>query len=450
MFNLINLHMKKILSLFLFLLLFVSYSYAKKDPAYSQQMVERRALQTFFSNTKEQQLATAHWDYVPGLVANGVLKAWQQYPEKTEYYDVVKRYADHCLQGADTVQVGKSNIDDLAAGKIFFILYEEEMKKGNTVDAQRYKNCVTFLRNKLKYDHSRIQEGNPGAGGFFHKAIYPNQMWLDGLYMGPALYAQYQSEFGEEAGHEDNMQSWSDIALQFKIIHQYTYDPVKQLNYHGWSATPDDKNSFWAKKEDPFLGCSPEFWGRGMGWYFAALVDVLDWMPKNHPDYQQLVKIVNDVAQGLKRWQDKSTGCWFQLLQYNASKKGDGVGDKSLDGSKFYNQCNNPDYLESSASSMFTYAFYKGVRIGVLDKKTYLPVANKAYKGLIRQFIREGKDGNLEIIQSCASAGLGPAKNQSRTGTANYYLCGEDIAVTKNEGKAIGPFIMASLEHEIK
>ena len=418
---------------------------------YSQKAVESLALKTFLSNKKEQQLATAQWDYVPGLVAISVLKAWQQYPGKTEYYDVVKQYADHCLQGTDTVKVGESNIDDLAAGKIFSVLYWEEIKKGNVSDATRYKNCASYLRNKLKYNHTRIDANKPGGGGFFHKAQYPNQMWLDGLYMGPAMYAEWQYNFGEELGLEDNTDSWSDIALQFKTINQYTYDTQKGLNYHAWSATPIDANSFWARKSEPYLGCSPEFWGRGMGWFFAALVDVLDMMPKSHSDYQALKKIVNQVAAGLAKYQDSESGCWYQLLQYDASKKGVGLGDKMIDSKgieKDYNQCDNPNYLESSASGMFTYAYLKGVRIGVLDAKTYKPLAEKAYLGLLKQFIVKKTNGDISIIQSCASAGLGPASDLSRTGTANYYLCGKDVAITQNEGKAIGPFIMASLEYE--
>lgn len=419
----------------------------RSSAAYSQKMVENRAMKTFNTNRNEQQLAKAHWDYVPGLVAYSVLKAWEQYPEKTEYYNLVKAYADHCLKGGDTVHVKESNIDDLAAGKILFTLAREEQKKGNTADAQRYKNCATFLRNKLKFQHSRIDASKPGAGGFFHKGIYPNQMWLDGLYMGPALYAGWQDNYGSQEGEAANRESWSDIALQFKTIHQYTYDQAKQLNYHAWSADPGDENSFWAKKSAPYTGTSPEFWARGMGWYFAALVDVLEVMPKEHADYKELTRIVGQVAAGLAKYQDKS-GSWYQLLQYDDSKRADGVGDTVA--GKVYNKCDQANYLESSASSMFTYAYLKGIRIGVLDANLYNPVAERAYKGLLKNFIREGNASEIHIIQSCASAGLGPLKDISRTGTANYYLCGKDVTVTQDEGKAIGPFILASLEYERK
>ena len=299
-------------NIFSILFVFVFTSCVHKEQVetlYSQQMVERRALKTFLSNKSEQRLSTAKWDYVPGLVANSVLKAWQQYPEKIEYYQTVKAYADFCLQGADTLFVEKNNIDDLAAGKIFFALYQHELEQGNTADAMRYKNCADFLRNKLKYDHERIPTSKPGSGGFIHKAIYKNQMWLDGLYMGAAFYAQWQHYFGEELGEKDNFESWTDITNQFKIIHHFTFDNVKELNYHGWSAEPNNPNSFWANQKDPYIGCSPEFWGRGMGWYFAALVDVLEFIPVTHQGYAELVQITHDVAQGLVKYQDENTGC---------------------------------------------------------------------------------------------------------------------------------------------
>ena len=427
--------------------LFFSSCHSEKKPPYSQRMVESRALYKFFSGSREYPLATANWSYVPGLVANSVLKTWKQYPEKTEYYQVVKSYADANLLEGDSVKIEPSNIDDLAAGKIFMTLYRTEMEKGNETDAMRYKRAATFLRNKLKYHHTRVNDTMPGAGRFIHKAIYPGQLWLDGLYMGPAFYAEWQYYFGDEEGYDANMESWTDIALQFEVMHQYSWNSQKQLNYHAWASDPDDPNAFWAKKEEPYRGCSSEFWGRGVGWYFAAMVDVLEWMPAHHPNRARLEEITHQVADGLAKRQDSHSGCWFQLLLYDASKCADGMGDTIDD--NVYNQCDKYNYLESSASSMFTYAYLKGIRLKILDKATYLPVARKAYQGLINTFIREGEEGDIEIIQSCLSAGLGPARDKSRTGTINYYLCGKDTKITQNEGKAVGPFIMASLEAEL-
>ena len=447
--------MKKILLAVLIAAAATACSSAPEAEKWSQKMIGSHGLGDFYCNRHHQEaLGQTGWDYVGGLVANSVLKAWQMYPEKTEYYDAVKSYADRNISADGTMIVrsngtsalGPSNIDDLAAGKIFFALYEEELKKGNAVDAERYKNAAALIRNTLKYNHSRIAEGLPGAGGFFHKAVYPNQMWLDGLYMGPAVYAQWQATFGAENPAE-NTESWSDIAHQFKTLHQYTYDTEKGLNYHAWSAEPTDSNSFWANQEAPYLGCSKEFWGRGMGWYFAALVDVLELMPKDHPDYPALQANCNQIAAGLKRWQDDASGVWYQLLQHDASTVADGIGD-TVNGETF-NAGTLPNYLEASASCMFTYAYLKGIRLDLLDKAVYQPVADKAFQGLLDTFIRSREDGKIDIIQSCASAGLGPARNPGRTGTTNYYIMGRDVTIVENEGKAIGTFIMASLEKEM-
>lgn len=424
------------------------------EPTYAQRMVESHGLGDFYCNRHYQDsLSHTGWDYVSGLVAGAVLKAWEQYPDKQCYYDAVKAFADFSLNEDGTFisntkggnALRPSNIDDLPAGNIYFTLYRTELQKGNTVDANRYKTAATVIRNKLKFDHSRIAPGLPGEGGFFHKAVYPNQMWLDGLYMGSPIYAQWQYNFGigDEA---DDEASWSDIAHQFKTIHHYTYNPDVQLNYHAWSATPEDPNSFWAQQEGEYKGCSPEFWGRGMGWYFAALVDVLEFMPKEHADYDAVVKILNEVAAGLARWQDEESGVWYQLLQHDATVKADNVGD-TVEGETF-NIGEQPNYLEASASCIFTYAYLKGIRLGLLDAATYTPVAEKAYAGCVKEFIREREDGLLDIVQSCASAGLGPAKDHSRTGTVNYYLAGKDVGLAQNEGKAVGTFILASLEWE--
>ena len=444
----------KALKLFALLLAvaMASCTCAPQPKPYSKQMVEAHGLGDFYCNRHYQDsLCRTGWDYVSGLVAGAVLKTWELYPEEQAYYDAVKAFADFSLneEGNEITTIkGKnalrpSNIDDLAAGNIYFTLYRTELEKGNTKDAERYKAAATLIRNKLKYEHSRIPEGMPGEGGFYHKAVYPMQMWLDGLYMGSPVYAMWQNAFGAE--DEENTASWDDIALQFKTIHHYTYDAEKQLNYHGWAADPTDENAFWARKEGPFKGCSPEFWARGMGWYFAALVDVLEQMPESHPDYATLTAIYNEVAAGLARWQDEATGVWYQLLQYDATVAADGIGDKV--GDEVYNVGSQANYLEASASAIFTYAYLKGLRLGLLDETTYGPVAEKAYAGLLAQFITE-QEGKMAVVQTCASAGLGPKKDPSRTGTINYYLAGKDVIITQNEGKAVGTFILASVEYE--
>lgn len=366
---------------------------------------------------------TAGWDYVPGLVAKAIVKAWEQYsnrPWSEVYFTGIQEYADEVK-----MHLGESNIDDLNAAKIFFELYRGASAKGQTDKANRYKKDVTYTRDLLKYKHRRIEAPLPGAGGFWHKLQYVNQMWLDGLYMGPALYAEWQGNFGAP----DDMESWNDIARQFDTIFHHTWDPVKRLNYHAWSAEPLNKaSSFWA---DPVTGRSMEFWGRGVGWFFAALVDVLEYMPEHHPARPRLMQYAEKVADGLKARRDKKSGCWYQLLQYDNSYTGQ--------------PCNIPNYLESSASAMFIYSYLKGVRLGVLKSSKYKKMAIQSYKGFIATFVVEEAGGTIKLIGSCESAGL----SGSRKGDANYYLCGSDVAIHNDtEGKVLGPFIMASLEYE--
>lgn len=404
----------------------------RPDSLYSKWIIDSR-MGDFRNKAKDNHFLTptttrnVEWDYVPGLVAKAVIMAWEQYKDEAwsaHYFTGIQDYADNV-----TIKLGESNIDDLNAGKIFFELYRGAIEKGETAKAATYKQKATLCRNTLKNNHRRITAPLPGAGGFWHKKQYVNQMWLDGLYMGPALYAEWQGNFGLEAGEEDNTESWDDIALQFDTIFHYTWDAGKKLNYHAWTAEPQNSASkYWA---DPITGRSQEFWGRGVGWFFAALVDVLEYMPSDHSAYQRLVNYTNLIADGLKDRQDAASGCWYQLLQYDNTKKG--------------TSCNIANYLESSASSMFTYAYLKGIRLGILDKENYEAVAEKAYKGLIEKFVVEEAGGKIKLIQSCESAGL----SSTRKGDADYYLCGNDVGIHDNtEGKVLGPFIMASLEYE--
>lgn len=421
-----------LLLVFLLCVLSVNAADYKPDSLYSKWAIDSR-MGDFRNKSMNNHFLTAttsrnvDWDYVPGLVARAIVMAWEQYqraPWSESYFRGIQDYADHI-----EMKLGESNIDDLNAGKIFFELYRGALARGEKNKAEEYKQKATICRNTLKEKHTRIASPLPGAGGFWHKKQYVNQMWLDGLYMGPALYAEWQGSFGKELGKKDNFNSWSDIALQFDTIFKYTWDPVKKLNYHAWSAEPLNKaSSYWA---DPETGHSQEFWGRGEGWFFAALVDVLGNMPRNHPARARLIRYLNLVADGLKARQDPVSGCWYQLLQYDGSKTG--------------TNCGVHNYLESSASSIFTYAYLKGVRLGVLSKKIYLPVAEKAYKGLINKFVVEEPNGKIKLIQSCESAGL----SGSRKGDADYYLCGSDVVINDDtEGKVLGPFIMASLEYE--
>lgn len=402
------------------LYLMVSLSVSAQAGRYSYEMIRSHGKE--WSHDKK-------WDYVSGLVAKTILKYCDQYPGdglSEDAYAWCKVYADNAIsEYGDFYSFKKGSLDNIASGKVLLDIYAHETAVA-PANGDRYKLAADYLYRYLRYEYTRIKLAD-GKDGFIHKDSYPYQMWLDGLYMGAAFYAEYQATFAP-----DDMEAWSDIALQFTTIHSHTYDTEKGLCYHGWSAKPADANSFWARRSDPFKGCSAEFWGRGMGWYAAALVDVLELMPTSHPGYGDLTQIFADVAAGICRWQDEESGVWYQLLQYDDT---------------FVSRRGHHNYLEASASCMFTYALFKGLRLGLLDEATYRPVALKAYEGVLDTFITEDAVG-VDIHHICRSAGLGPAYNTERDGSADYYLDGSDVNIVSNEGKGIGSFIMASLEYE--
>ena len=362
--------------------------------------------------------AQVTWDYPNGLFVESVLKVYALYGGSS-YYNYALNYAKATVN-ATTGKIGTKykftdyTLDNINPGMFLLDIY-------NRTGSDQYKIALDTLKKQLQR-HPRTSEG-----GFWHKNSYPNQMWLDGIYMASRFYAAYEKQF-------DSGLSYDDVAKQFTLIHSHTYDSNYQLNYHAWSATPTEANSFWAKQSDPFKGCSPEFWARGMGWYAAALVDVLEILPVDYAKRQDLITILNQVMAGIKRWQDPVSGCWYQLLRYDNTLVSNGTHN----------------YLEASASSMFTYAILKAVRLGLISKADYQTVGTKAYQGLITNFITEDTSGNLSINQICSSAGVGPASNPTRDGSINYYLNGSDAGlIVSNDLKGVGPFILASVEFEM-
>ncbi len=235
-------------------------------------------------------------------------------------------------------------------------------------------------------------------------------MWLDGLYMGTPFLAQYASEMKEAA-------IYNDVVNQFVTVHNHTYNPKVGLNYHGWDESKQQK---WA---DPVTGCSPNFWGRAMGWYAMALVDVLDYLPLDYPSRPKLLEILNQVAGGIKKYQDSATGLWYQVLD-QGNREG--------------------NYLEATCSSMFTYSLLKASRIGYISKD-YQSVAIKAYNGILDNFIQDNGDGTISLTKCCSVAGLGG--NPYRDGSYQYYI---KEPVLSDDPKGVGPFIMASIEFNIK
>lgn len=334
------------------------------------------------------------WDYKTGLVLTGFQRLYVA-TQKSIYSDYIKKYSETVIDSFGNilnVTEEDHNIDMINSGKILFDLYTE------TKD-ERYLKAIHNLGKKLKV-HPRTQ-----SGGFWHKAIYPNQMWLDGLYMGAPFYARYTAEY-------QNGENLNDVAKQFEEIQKHTFDSKTGLFFHAWD---ESKKMGWANS---ITGTSPNFWSRAIGWYVMALVDVLDYFPKDHPKRPELIKFLNQAAQSIVKYQDK-TGLWYQVTD-QGNRKG--------------------NYLESSGSCMFTFAFAKGAKKGYLPVK-YKKIAEKSFDAILKNFIKIDADGEVHITQVCGSAGLGG--NPYRDGSYEYYIS-EKIKTDNSHGT--GPFIMAALE----
>ncbi|MBN1951388.1 MAG: glycoside hydrolase family 88 protein [Bacteroidales bacterium] len=339
-----------------------------------------------------------HWSYTHGLVAYAMLQL-EEHTGNEEYFKYAKTYADELIDEQGTIKTYKKsdyNIDKINSGKILFTFFE---KTGD----QRYKTAMNMLRQQLK-EHPRT-----AIGGFWHKKRYPHQMWLDGVYMAGPFYARYAKDF-------DEPESFDEITAWYINVEKLTRDPETGLLYHGWD---ESNEQAWANEE---TGCSPNFWGRGMGWYAMALVDLLDYLPEDHPDYAKIVAIVDRLAKAIVNFQDENTGAWYQVVN-----QGDREGN----------------YLEGSASAMFSYFLLKAINKSYIDKGLYEKAAKKAFEGLVMYLTKTEADGTLVISPVCAVAGLGG--DPYRDGSYEYYI---NEAKRDNDAKAVGPFILAAIQYE--
>ena len=337
------------------------------------------------------------WGYTHGLVVKSMLEEWKHTGDSV-YYEYAKIYADSLIDADGHIKTMKYlsfNIDNVNGGKILFDLYAQ------TGD-ERYKIAMDTLRKQM------AEQPRTSEGGFWHKLRYPHQMWLDGIYMGAPFYAEY-------AFRNNLPQDYADVINQFVTCARHTYDPKNGLYRHACDVSRTQR---WA---DPVTGQSKHTWGRAMGWYAMALVDVLEFIPQHEAGRDSLLDILNNVAVQVKKLQDPKTGGWYQVM--------DRSGDKG-------------NYVESSCSAMFIYSLFKAVRLGYIDK-SYLDVALKGYKGFLDNFIEVDKNGLVTITKACAVAGLGG--KVYRSGDYDYYI---NETIRNNDPKAVGPFIMASLEYE--
>lgn len=345
------------------------------------------------------------WNYTTGLELKSFLDAAKRYelPEVVEY---VRAWADTmATEKGEIYSYKKSNynVDHICPARIYFDLHDIY---GN--QDKRYRRVTRKVREQLD-SHPRTQSGE-----FWHKQVYPNQVWLDGFYMALPFYAEYTKRY---APKEQRDSLFADIAHQFTAGAKNTYDPATGLFRHAWD---ESCSMFWC---DPETGLSEHAWGRATGWYAIALVEVLDYMPKDHPGHQELVDQLNYMLEVLPKWADPQTGMWYQVLDC-PDREG--------------------NYQEATCSIMFTYAFLKGLRRGYIDR-SHEDYILGLYPKFIDRFIRENADGTISMTDCCAVGGLGG--KQMRKGDFDYYL---SEPIIENDCKGVGPFIWASLEWEAR
>jgi unsaturated rhamnogalacturonyl hydrolase len=339
----------------------------------------------------------AKWRYDQGVILKGIEGIWNATGEK-KWFDYIQKSMDFYVQEDGSIKGYKRdefNIDHLNNGKMILLLYRVTGK-------EKYRRAAELLRSQLK-EHPRTSQG-----GFWHKEIYPNQMWLDGLYMGQPFYAEYAMLF-----HEDT--AFNDIARQFILMERNSRDDKTGLLYHGWD---ESRQQQWADKT---TGRSPNVWGRALGWYGMAMVDVLDHFPANHPGRDSIIQILNRFAKAVVSVQDASTGLWYDVPNKPSEPK---------------------NYFEASASSMLVYTLAKGVRNGYLPS-TYLQAARKGYDGIVKRFIKK-ETGQVNLHGTVAVSGLGG--KPYRDGSFAYYMS-EPVIV--NDPKGMGAFIHAAVELEM-
>ena len=337
------------------------------------------------------------WNYCHGLVLQSMMDVYDRYGDK-KFYDYALAYADTMVQNDGSIMTYKVDdytFDRLNSGRILFRIYEQEKQ-------EKYKKAMDLLRTQFD-GHPRNDDG-----GFWHKKVYENQVWLDGVYMSMPYYAEY-------AFRNNDVDVYQDIVNQFRTVAKHTYDAGNDVYRHACDVSKRQK---WA---DPVTGQSQHCWGRAMGWFAMACVDVLDFMPEHEPGREEILAILEKLVKQIKARQDAKTGVWYQVI--------DRSGDEG-------------NYLEATCSTMFVYTLLKAVRNGYIDP-SYKDVAEKGYRGILKEFVKVDENGIVSIEKCCAVAGLGGKNN--RSGDYQYYL---NEPIRANDPKAVGPFILASLEWE--
>lgn len=448
---------------------------------YSQWAINSRA-NDFYANTTKCGMATIKdgevsnpsfgknkLDYVPGLVAKSMIEAadyYQGFDWSKPWFLSVKEYGNKYY---NSVPKTGGSLDDLNAVKLYIGLYNNT--NATATDQNNAKTAIGLAQEGLKAHNKSysIQSvtlaGDAVVGGWYHKATYNNQMWLDGAYMGSALLAQIVN-FNGTGTHvfESTTADWDMVTKQLNIVWNMCWNSTDKLMYHAFEANAgtgksDSHADTWAGlngKTKPYTFHSAAYWGRANAWYLMALVDVLEAMKnagqESTDNYTTLKQHLADLAAGIAKCQDSKTGGWYQVMD-DPSFKATSYNGKSSTAT---------NYIETSATAIFAAAYFKAVRLGLLSTSPYdyKTIAKNAFEGLVNNYTYLDANGDMQIWGSCRSAGLGGDKDTAlkgaeryRDGSKEYYLLGYDVPMVEKsegitEGKVLGGFIMAATEYE--
>lgn len=336
-----------------------------------------------------------HWNYIDGCMVCAFMEIAEITGNK-KYSDFVEQFVDYYVFDDGTIRgydKEKYNLDDVNEGRVLFPLYKKTGK-------EKYRLAIELQKSQLR-DQPRTNTGN-----FWHKLIYPNQIWLDGLYMAQVFSAMYAKEY--EGG------DYSDLLMQIKNVRKYMFSPEHRLYYHGLDCS---KSIFWA---DPETGLSKNFWLRAIGWFTVSMVDIIG-IVDNEDVRREITEIFRETIDGILQYRDPESKMYYQVVN---------MGERA------------GNYLETSGSAMIAYAVMKGARIGALPAE-YWTLGRESFDGIVSKYLTATEDGKLNLSGICLVAGLGPENNTRRDGSFEYYI---SEPVVENDAKGVAPFVLAYTE----
>ena len=364
---------------------------------YIDELLEKSTPQAPIWNIEKIRMGKpSTWNYIDGCMIKAILELYDIKDDK-KFLEFADNFIDYFVRDDGSIasyDPQEYNIDNVNAGKTLFDLYKLTGK-------EKYRKAIETIYGQVK------TQPRTASGNFWHKKIYPNQVWLDGMYMGQPFYMQYEVEY-------NNCENCMDSFNQFMNVYKKMRDPKTGLYYHAYD---ESKEMFWADKE---TGLSQNFWLRALGWYSMALVDSIEIMPDSFKEQRdKLAEIYRELIDSMLKFQDES-GMWYQVVDKGGEDK---------------------NYLETSGSAIFAYSIMKSVRMGILDE-SYFKYGEKAFNGTCDKYLSE-KDGELQLGGICLVAGLGPENKPNRDGTYEYYM---SEPIVENDAKGVAPLILAYIE----